>query len=347
MGKLTLHKTNRPLAILLAVFVVTFLTSFAAASANMYLLKTADPTTYSTVGQNIEYTYTAINIGSLPISGTITVTDDHISGPISIPIPSGGLLSNHTASAIAYYTINQTDLNNGYVTNSAYATNNGIQTDTYQYTVTANQRPALTITKIPSIRTYGCVGQNITYTYIVTNSGNVDLQPGNITVTDNITGTLNINDSSLKVGQSVVATANYTITPGDLCACSVTNNANATCNFTNYTGITYQVPSNNITVSVFNEKKKCCETCGCYTCGGQSRDGSDGGKGFCGQEKGFKAKFKSTDQINEDENMCHTKNIKEKKDCEWQDRGINENTMIFKPIFSNIQKEERWGIHQK
>jgi|GEM_PF-2203476 uncharacterized repeat protein (TIGR01451 family) len=343
MGKLTLYQKNSSLAILLPFFVVIFLTSVAAASTNsLFLLKEASPATYSTVGQNIEYTYTVINIGPSMISGSINITDDHILNKITIT-NGAGLTSNATYTTSATYTITQKDLDNGYVTNSAYATNDGINSNTFTQTVTANQNPALTIFKIPSIKTYDCVGQNITYTYIVTNSGNVDLLPGNITVTDNRTGTFNITDSSLNVGQSVVATANYTIIPGDLCACSVTNSANATCNFTNSKG-TYQVPSNNITVSVFNGKKKCCETCGGNTCGAKSSDGSDGGKGFCGQETGFKAKFKSTDQINEDENMCHTKNIKEKKECEWQDRGLNENTMIFKPRFSNIQKEEKWGI---
>jgi len=61
-------------------------------------------------------------------------------------------------------------------------------------------------------------------------------------------------------------------------------------------------------------------------------------KEFCGQEKGFTAKFKSTDQINEDENICHTKNIKEKKEYYWQDRNIDEHAMIYKPIFSSVPK---------
>jgi hypothetical protein len=70
---------------------------------------------------------------------------------------------------------------------------------------------------------------------------------------------------------------------------------------------------------------------------------ASGGKGYCGQEKGFTAKFKSTDQINEDENMCHTKNIKEKKEYEWHDKNIDEHAMIYKPIYSSIQNEEKCG----
>jgi uncharacterized repeat protein (TIGR01451 family) len=229
MRKSTLHKANRPLAILLAVFVVTFLTSFAAASANMYLLKTAYPTTYSTVGENITYTYTVINTGDEDLTGNFTVTDDHISGPINIP--NSDLKHPESVSASVIYAITPTDLNNGYVTNSAYATNNDLKSNTNFVTIKA-------------------------------------------------------------------------------------------------------VP-------------RCGNTCGCNTCGGQSRDGSDGGKGFCGQEKGFTAKFKSTDQINEDENTCHTKNIKEKKEYEWQDRNIDEHAMLYKPVYSDVLKEERWGIHQK
>jgi YVTN family beta-propeller protein len=89
--------------------------------------------------------------------------------------------------------------------------------------------PALTIQKSASPTNYSKIGQNITYTYNVTNIGNLNLT-GNITVTDNRTGTFNITSSGLNVGKNVTHKSSYTITQADLDAGSVTNLANATNN---------------------------------------------------------------------------------------------------------------------
>ena len=94
---------------------------------------------------------------------------------------------------------------------------------TFLTLVTAAQGYDMFLIKSASPTTYCGAGQNITYTYVITNSGNIDLSPENITVTDSKIGTFNITVSSpLNVSQSVVATANYTLTAADLCACSVT-----------------------------------------------------------------------------------------------------------------------------
>ncbi len=100
------------------------------------------------------------------------------------------------------------------------------------FTNSANASPALTIQKSASPTNYSKIGQNITYTYNVTNSGNVNLT-GNITVKDNRTGTFNITSNGLNIGNYITYPANYTISQADINAGSVTNLANATCLYNN------------------------------------------------------------------------------------------------------------------
>ena len=111
-------------------------------------------------------------------------------------------------------------------------------------TVTANQYPTLLTVKIASPTTYSSVGQNITYTYNVTNTGNVGISAP-INVTDNRTGTFTISNIGLAPGQNVTGTANYTVTQADLDSGSVTNEAFATGTFNGT-----EVNSTNVTATV-------------------------------------------------------------------------------------------------
>ncbi|MDY9928170.1 PGF-CTERM sorting domain-containing protein, partial [Methanosarcina sp.] len=201
--------------------------------------KSASPATYSTVGQIITYTYNVTNYGNANITGPITVTDSILG---TVNITAGDLIPGQSVTGTANYTITQADLDAGSITNAAYATgtfgNNTITSNTDNETVTAVQGPCafpvLIIGKSASPTTYSTVGQIITYTYTVTNSGNVNIT-GPITVTDSTLGTVNITAGDLIPGQSVTGTANYTITQADLDAGSITNAAYATGTFGNNT----------------------------------------------------------------------------------------------------------------
>src|SRR5664280_2320979 len=201
--------------------------------------KSASPEIYNTVGQNITYTYTVTNYGNVNITGPINVTDS-ILGIVNIT--AGDLIPGQTVTGTANYTITQADIDAGSVTNAAHATgtfgNNTTTSNTDNETVTAVQGPsafpALKIGKSASPKIYNTVGQNITYTYTVTNSGNVNIT-GPINVTDSILGIVNITAGDLIPGQTVTGTADYTITQADINAGSVTNAAFATGTFGNNT----------------------------------------------------------------------------------------------------------------
>ncbi len=198
-------------------------TVIANQSPALLTVKIASPTTYSSVGENITYTYNVNNTGNVGISAPINITDNKTG---TFTISNSGLAPGQNVTGTANYTITQADLDNGSVTNEAFATGtfNGTEVNSTNVTatVTAIQSPALLTVKIASPTSYSAVGQKITYNYTVTNSGNVFVS-GPITVTDNITGIIQLSSSGLSPGQNVTGTANYTVTQSDLDNGSVTN----------------------------------------------------------------------------------------------------------------------------
>ena len=93
-------------------------------------------------------------------------------------------------------------------------------------TVTPAATPGLTLAKSASPTTYTTAGDVITYTYLLTNSGNVALS-GPFTVADDKATVTCPATVSLAVGASITCTASYTITAADVTAGSVTNLATA------------------------------------------------------------------------------------------------------------------------
>ena len=206
----------------------TTATSTAVQNPALTLVKLASPTSYNSIGQNIIYHYTITNSGNVDLTGNITVADNKTG---TFNITNSGINVVNSITGTAKYAITQSDLDAGYVTNSAYATNNNTISNTVTATSGAYQSQALNITEVASPTSYNTVGQNITYTYTVTNSGSVNLT-GNITVVDNKTGTFNITSSGLNLGNNITGTANYTIKQSDLNAGYVTNSAYTTNNNT-------------------------------------------------------------------------------------------------------------------
>jgi uncharacterized repeat protein (TIGR01451 family) len=93
-------------------------------------------------------------------------------------------------------------------------------------TVGTPEGPALTLAKRASPTTYTATGTLITYTYLLTNSGNVALA-GPFTLADNKASVTCPDTASLDIGASLTCTASYTISPADIIAGSVTNVATA------------------------------------------------------------------------------------------------------------------------
>src|SRR5262249_55729030 len=124
----------------------------------------------------------------------------------------------------------QADLDAGSITNVATASGNGLTSNQATATVTGTQTRSISLTKTANPTTYSAVGQVITYTYVIRNTGNVTLA-GPFTITDNKIGTITpCGSGPLAPGASTSCTAPYTITLADLTAGSVTNIATASGN---------------------------------------------------------------------------------------------------------------------
>ena len=144
-----------------------------------------------------------------------------------------------TLTCTGTYTVTQGDIDDngggdGDIDNTATADSNQTGPDTDSAVVPITQAPALTLTKSASPTTYSAAGQVITYTYGLTNSGNVTLT-GPFVITDDKIGTVTCGTAAntLAPGASFAGTCTgtYTIQAGDVKVTndgSVTNHATAT-----------------------------------------------------------------------------------------------------------------------
>ncbi|UGU16519.1 DUF11 domain-containing protein [Sinomicrobium kalidii] len=195
------------------------------------------------VGDVIEYTFTVTNTGNVTVSD-ITI-DDALTGTAGLPITPATLAPGESGTATATYTIIQSDVDNGGVSNQALATGeapNGDPIEDESGTGEDNDDPTDTpITQDPSIALVKSVtntgsgangafvvGDAIEYTFTVTNTGNVTVD--NITIDDDLTGSIGlpITPTALAPGEIGTATATYTITQEDVDNGGVSNQALAT-----------------------------------------------------------------------------------------------------------------------
>ena len=90
--------------------------------------------------------------------------------------------------------------------------------------------PELGLSKTADAESYSAVGDQITYTYVLTNSGNTILGPSQFSIDDDkINGGLPFNcgavATTLQISETVTCTATYTVVSGDLESGSITNSA--------------------------------------------------------------------------------------------------------------------------
>ena len=230
------------------VTITSSLTIPATASPALTVMKSVTSTgPYNAVGQSITYSFVAKNTGNVTLS-SVGITDTQTapagaltSGPTcqSLSGPAGScsgsttsLVTGQSATFTASYTITSADLDHGSVNDSATAsgtppTGSPVTSTPSTATVTTTSAPALTVMKTANVANYSAPGIVITYSYKVTNSGNVDLTA--VSVTDPHVGLSPINcpNTSLAPAASETCTATYTTTQGDVDAGSISNTGTA------------------------------------------------------------------------------------------------------------------------
>lgn len=240
------------------------------ADPQLVVTKTADDTTDVAVGQTVTYTYTVENTGNITLTN-VGLSDSH-EGTGAAPVPGSETLTTDAGTSgdstdaaadgtwdtlapgdivtwTASYTVtaadlaNQTDndIDNTVTASATPAAGTLGGTLTADETVDlVNQNASLSVTKVADDDTDVVVGQVITYTYTVTNDGNVPVT--NITLGDNVTagsgtaptpsGETLLNDigtlgdstdaaadgswDTLGVGDSITFTGTYTVTQDDV-----------------------------------------------------------------------------------------------------------------------------------
>ncbi|GAB3583179.1 hypothetical protein GCM10027406_27240 [Leifsonia lichenia] len=213
-----------------------------AAAPSIGLVKTADTSALSTpvqVGDTIRYSLTATNTGNVTLTG-VDIADPLVGLPaLALVWPGvvGTLTPGQSVTGTAAYTLTQTDVDAGSVTNTATATGTpptGQTVTTPPVTVVTPlvESPALTLTKAADasgVSNPAAVAQSIMFEFTVTNTGNVALR--DVAIDDPLAGLSAIayawpaGPGELEPGESVTATATYRLTQADLDAGRVSNTA--------------------------------------------------------------------------------------------------------------------------
>ena len=228
-------------------------------AAAITLVKTADPTSF-VLGDQIEYTLTATNSGPLALTG-VQIKDPLISAnPLPVatgawPGAVGELGAGESVSTTATYTATLADYVAGKIDNTATVTGtpptrlnpanpagpriaraNVTATDD-ESVVAEAAAPALTVKKTADKGSFVRVGDTITYTFAIENTGNLPL--AGVKVVDPLIDALASPTweytwpagnaaGALKAGEKATATATYLTTQDDVDAGAVVNTAIAT-----------------------------------------------------------------------------------------------------------------------
>ena len=192
------------------------------------------------IGAKLSYGFTVTNTGNVAIKG-ISI-DDRLNGlgdiKMSYPSKTGELAPGEKATGKASYSITNADILAGSVTNTAKAVGKnattGASVESGESTVTTRlvKNPSIKIEKTAApthIAPIDAVaGKEISYSFKITNTGNVNL--GDIAVDDSMKdlGTVSPAKKSLTPGESTTARATHRVTAADIEAGGVTNTARAT-----------------------------------------------------------------------------------------------------------------------
>ncbi|MEQ4566698.1 hypothetical protein [Paenarthrobacter sp. CAP02] len=211
----------------------------------MEFSKTADASAVqdpSKVGDVISYAFSAKNTGNVMLKD-VAITDP-MAGLSALtytwPGTPGELLPGQTVTATATYAITQADIDAGHVANAATTTGTPPTgppvtpppgtTDT-----PLTPAPAMEFTKsadASAVQDPSVSGDKITYNFTAKNTGNVTLK--NVSITDPLAGLSALaytwpgTPGELQPGQTVTATATYSITQADIDAGHVANAATTT-----------------------------------------------------------------------------------------------------------------------
>jgi uncharacterized repeat protein (TIGR01451 family) len=197
------------------------------ATTSISVAKSTTSTGYGTAGDTIPYSYLVTNTGSTTLN-SVAVADNLVS---SVSCPNSSLAPGASETCTGTYTVTQNDVDAGSVTNTATASgtnaaNVTVSSSPSSVTVLAsNAVSSLSLAKSTTSTGFGAAGDDINYSYLVTNTGTTTLSSWS--VSDNLVASVSCPSGSLAPGASQTCTGTYAVTQADVDAGSVTNTATA------------------------------------------------------------------------------------------------------------------------
>ncbi|MGY3725036.1 DUF7507 domain-containing protein, partial [Granulicatella balaenopterae] len=198
------------------------------------LEKTADKTNL-VVGETVTYTFTVTNTGNVTLTD-VTLTDDKLT-PATITLEKTTLAPGEKTTGSGTYVVTQADVDQTKVINTAKVTGlppvtpeNPTPTPVEsedQNIISNTSNPAIKLEKTAD-KTNLVVGETVTYTFTVTNTGNVTLT--NVTVTDDklTPSTITLETTTLAPGETTTGSGTYVVTQADVDQTKVINTAKVT-----------------------------------------------------------------------------------------------------------------------
>ena len=200
------------------------------------IAKQVSVTSFTASGQVVSYTYTVTNNGDVPLHD-VTVDDSKLGAvcgaPFALPLAA-------KRTCTARHVTTTADVAAGRVANTATVTGVAPAAGTVQAQVALvimlRAVPGIAITKHANVTSFAAAGTVITYSYTVTNTGNVPLH--GVAVVDSKAGAVPCPTATLGVGASMTCTARYTASTADVSAGHIANTATVTGTTTTGTTVT-------------------------------------------------------------------------------------------------------------
>ena len=149
----------------------------ATQSPAISLAKTASTSPFASAGTPVSYNYVVTNTGNVSLHSI--VVNDPMPGLSSVICPDSTLDPGQSVTCTASYTTTQADVDRGSITNTATASGTPptgpAKTAQASVTIPQSQSPSIGLEKSANISSFGAAGTLVTYSYKVTNSGNVSL----------------------------------------------------------------------------------------------------------------------------------------------------------------------------
>ena len=192
--------------------------SYFGSDPRINVAKTSTTTEISAADQVVPYTFTVTNTGNVPLTG-VTVSDPMcttaISGPTGDANGDSKLDTNETWIYTCNHKVTQDEIEaGGNLSNTVTVDSNETGPDTDTLDIPVTRIAALTVEKSSTTTSLSAAG-TVTYSYLVTNTGNVALT--GITLSDdNDNDDLSCPFATLAVGASMTCTATHTFTQAEL-----------------------------------------------------------------------------------------------------------------------------------